>query len=261
MIAKTGAMVSLDVLSHQDQGGTHDQVGFGWIASSIFVRLASVWRKAVLPRWIDSKGMREGGEGWGTKREMGESQDKRILAILPLAVFYTTDRILGRWYSPLQRSHPVDALASFLPINSCINSQLSKIHPRVPGNFQFRCGNLHWNLFASAGPEIERYGFRSLCVFVDVRLSVCTLCSVSGARPQPGRTLKYANAKWCLCATSRTPGCCNPATKAGICGSDGPPALDYSHNPDGQGRGLHFLQVHRCPRTSSGSRDPDRNSR
>ena len=86
---------------------------------------------------------------------------------------------------------------------------------------------LHRNLFASAEPEIERYGFsvkdRSLCDSGDARLSMRPLCSVAGRSDSVGRQVRHQVVP---VATSRTTGCCNLATKAGICGSDSIPTLN-----------------------------------
>jgi len=54
----------------QDRDGTHDQVWFGWRVSSIFVRLASVWRKSDLAPEDGLKGDKGGGRGGETKREI-----------------------------------------------------------------------------------------------------------------------------------------------------------------------------------------------
>ena len=81
------------------------------------------------------KGDRKRGEGRKTKREMRESQDDWVLAILLPAVFYTTHRILDPHGAVRSKVTSLGALAAFLCINACINFYPLKDSPTRPRKF------------------------------------------------------------------------------------------------------------------------------
>lgn len=131
----------------------------------------------------------------------------------------------------------IGALAAFL----CISFLPSKIHTRVPKNFQFRPSHistetrlLPWD---EGSREMGPVKGPPLCVPGGARLSMCALCSVRGRSDAVGHQVVPV-------ATSRTTGCCNPATRVGICGSDSLPSLDLtSRFKMARDRGFNFLQV------------------
>jgi len=131
---------------------------------------------------------------------------------------------IRRVYSSLD-SHIRRRPRRILCISSCINFLPSKIHTRVPKNFQFRPSHISTETRLLPWDERSRdmgsVKGPPLCVSGGARLSMCALCSVRGWSDAVGHLVVPV-------AMSRTTGCCNPAAKADICGSDSLPNLDLA---------------------------------